>query len=259
VQTTILLLIAGACCAGTSLPQKAAATGTTRVDLRPQFERWGLTLKSQGGRGTCSVFAITGGLEFAASKRARRGVRLSEEYLNWASNRAIEQYDDGGFFHDLWKGYEQFGIAAESDLPYADAFDPKLTVPPAAIESARRLRAAGYRLHWIKEWDVKTGLTEEQFQQIQATLRRGWPVCAGMRWHRQERWADGVLQMRSPEEVFDGHSVLLIGYEEDARHPGGGVFLIRDSAGGGRYAAIPYAYARAYINDAAWIGFERAR
>jgi hypothetical protein len=205
------------------------------------------------------VFAITGGLEFAASKRARRGVRLSEEYLNWASNRAIEQYDDGGFFHDLWKGYEQFGIALESDLPYAAAFDPKLAVPPAAIESGRLQREAGYRLRWIKEWDVKTGLTDAQFQQILATLRKGWPVCAGMRWPKQEQWADGVLQMCPPEEVFDGHSVLLIGYEEEARHPGGGLFLIRDSAGGGRYASIPYAYAREYVNDAAWIGFERAR
>jgi hypothetical protein len=259
VQTTILLLIAGACCAGANLPQKATRTGASRVDLRPQFERWGLTLKSQGGRGTCSVFAIVGGLEYAASKQARRGVRLSEEFLNWASNRAIEQYDDGGFFHDLWKGYEQFGIALEGDLSYAAAFDPNLAIPPAAVENARRQREAGYRLQWIKEWDVKTGLTDAQFQQIQATLRKGWPVCAGLRWPRREQWEDGVLQMCPASEVFDGHSILLVGYEDDSRYPGGGIFRIRNSAGAGSYASIPYAYAREFTNDAAWIGSGRAR
>lgn len=59
--------------------------------------------------------------------------------------------------------------------------------------------------------------------------------------------------MCPPDEVFDGHSVLLVGYRDEARVPGGGVFLIRNSAGDGRDGFLPYEYVRAYMNDAAWV------
>ena len=59
--------------------------------------------------------------------------------------------------------------------------------------------------------------------------------------------------MCPPEAVRDGHSVLLIGYRADPTQPGGGVFTFRNTANGGRDGAMPYAYARTYMNDAAWI------
>jgi len=57
--------------------------------------------------------------------------------------------------------------------------------------------------------------------------------------------------MCPPEEVFDGHSVLLVGYRDDP--PGGGVFIFRNTNRGGRDGFMPYSYARAYMNDAVWI------
>ena len=59
--------------------------------------------------------------------------------------------------------------------------------------------------------------------------------------------------MCPPEEVFDGHSVLLVGYHDDPQQPGGGIFAIRNSDGDGSDGFMPYAYAAAYMNDAAWI------
>jgi C1A family cysteine protease len=59
--------------------------------------------------------------------------------------------------------------------------------------------------------------------------------------------------MCPPEDVFDGHSVLLVGYKDDATQPGG-VFIIHNSGGGSREGYLPYEYVRAYMNDAAWIG-----
>ena len=42
-----------------------------QVDLRPQLEKFGLKPQTQGKRGTCSVFAVTGVCEFEWSRFAR--------------------------------------------------------------------------------------------------------------------------------------------------------------------------------------------
>ena len=78
----------------------------------------------------------------------------------------------------------------------------------------------------------------------------------GMRWPRNERWQGGILGMAPPERVFDGHSVLLVGYLDDPSQPRGGTVLIRNTGSGLNDAAITYEYLSAYVNDAAWV--ERA-
>ncbi len=102
---------------------------------------------------------------------------------------------------------------------------------------------------------MKTGLTDAQFAQIKAALKRGWPVCAGLRWPKKVVWAEGVLNMCPPEEVFDGHSILLTGYQEDAAQPGGGLFFFKNSGDGGGWFAMPYAFAKTYTNDAGWVDY----
>lgn len=223
------------------------------VDLRPELERLGLTPRRQGDRPTCSAFVVTGALEFAAARATGRGTRLSVEFLNWASNQAVGEARDGGFFSDLWKGFAAHGVCSEHAMPSATKFDPARSPTAEAMADAKTRLGLALRWRWIKEWDVKTGLTEAHLGAIQRALREGWPVCAGLRWPKQEKWVDGVLQMCPPEAVFDGHSVLLVGYREDATQPGGGVLLFRNSGGNGRDGCLPYAYARAYMNDAAWV------
>ena len=224
------------------------------VDLRPVFAHWGTEPRRQGARNTCSAFVVSGALEYALADLQRRGTRLSVEFLNWASNQAIGKADDGGFFSDLWKGFAAYGICPEADLPYRARFDPKLQPSDEAMAHARKLRSLGLDLHWIKRWDVTTGLTEEEFLEIQQTLARRWPVCAGLRWPKRERWEGEVLQWADADGVRDGHSVLVVGYRDDPAQPGGGVLLFRNTANGGRDGAMTYRYARTYINDAAWIG-----
>jgi hypothetical protein len=223
------------------------------VDLRPAFQKWGLPLRSQGHRGTCSVFAMTGALEYALASRQQTETVLSVEFLNWASHQATTNANDGGFFSDLWTGFQVYGICSESRLPYRPNFDANLHPEESVLRQARTIAEANLRLHWIKTWNVATGLTEPQFLAIQGTLSRGWPVCGGLRWPKRELWRQGVLQMAPAAEVFDGHSVLLVGFKDDPAEPGGGVFLIRNSVGGIQDGALPYEYARAYMNDAAWI------
>jgi hypothetical protein len=155
----------------------------------------------------------------------------------------------------LWKGFERYGICSEADMPYQATLDPGRAPSAAAMADAKTRLGLGLRLHWIKEWNVNTGLTEDQFAQIKRTLSQGWPVCGGFRWPKQEQWKDEVLQMCAANAVRDGHSVLLVGYRADPVTPGSGVFLFRNTSNHGRDGAMPYAYAREFMNDAAFVDY----
>jgi len=226
------------------------------IDLRPAFKKWELGPRLQGKRNTCSVFTVTGALEYALASKRGRSTQLSVEFLNWASNQALGEMQDGSFFSDLWRGFTIYGVCPEQNMPYQDEFDPNRTPSPEAKDRARRLHEIGFRLHWIKRWDPNTGLTEKQLAAIKKVLRRQWPVCGGFRWPRQVRWKNDVLEMTAPEGVFDGHSVLLVGYRDDPEQPGGGVFVFRNSNNNGREGCMTYEYTRAYMNDAVWIDYE---
>jgi hypothetical protein len=225
------------------------------VDLRPLFTDWGLPLRLQGARPTCSVFTVAGALEYALASQQHRRVPLSVEFLNWASNEATKEADDGSFFSDLWKGVVAYGLCPEADMPYENRFDTKRRPSEAALQKAKGMTNSGLQLHWIKPWDVKTGLTEAQFAEIKTVLSNQWPVCGGFRWPKQERWDLGVLRMTPPDGVVDGHSVLLVGFRDDPQQAGGGVFLIRNSGRSVHDGAMPYEFARAYMNDALWVDY----
>jgi hypothetical protein len=229
------------------------------VDLRPAFEKWGFAPRAQGKRGTCSAFTVAGALEFAAAIQQRRGERFSVEFLNWAANRIAGEDMDGGFFSDLCRAYAGYGICSEKTMPYRAEFDPTLAPAPEVLAEAKTRLALGLRHHWIKEWNVKTGLADEQLLAIKRTLNQGWPVCAGLRWPKHAKWSDDILQMCPADAVYDGHSVLLVGYIDQTNQPGGGVFLFRNTANGRRDGSMPYTYARIYMNDAVWIESNAAR
>jgi len=233
-----------------------ATVATHRVDLRPVLREMGIVPRRQGSRPTCSVFTVAAGLEFALAKRVGHAPRMSVEFLNWAACQACGRVKDGGFFSDLWQGFETAGICAEEAMPYQPQFDPGLRPTPEALAEAKARKPLGLRLNWIKRWDVKTGLAPSEFDGIQHSLEEGWPVCGGFRWPTHARWVEGVLQMCAAHEVFDGHSVLIVGFRDDAAQPGGGVFVFRNTTGDGRDGLMPYAYARLYMNDAASITAE---
>lgn len=269
-MTAVLLLLAAA---ATLTRRTAAADGAdvtppaagetskdseaapTAIDLNPIFAKRGLATRCQGDRGTCSVFVVTDTVEYAIASRQRQTARLSVEFLNWASNQTTKTAQDGGFFSDLWNGFTKFGICPDEDMPYLDRFDPAVQPSEQAMSRARKVVGLGLQLHWIKEWNPHQGLTDEQFAEIKRTLRQRWPVCGGFLWPKQQRWENDVLQMCPREAVRDGHSVLLAGYRDAPAMPGGGVFLIRNTAGDGREGMMTYDYVRTYMNDAVWIDF----
>lgn len=226
---------------------------TKTVDLAPAIRRLGLGARPQLKRPTCSVFATVNAIEYAVAARLGCGVQLSQEYLNWAKNVEAGKEQDGDFFHVIWSGYEARGICEESLLPYRDTYDPNIDVPEACQANARKYRDLGLRLEFIKAWDVDRGLDAQEYRAVLKTIERGWPVMCGMRWQKEACFADETMIWVPADRVFDGHSVLLVGYVQDAGFEGGGYFMASDSASNRNDFRISFRFVKDYANDACWV------
>ena len=227
------------------------------VDLRPRLASVGLEVRCQKPRGACSVFTFVGAIEYALSMKAPIG-RLSVEFANWASNAAKDEKDDGDFFCNLLKGFEQHGICLECQMPYRAKFDPDLEPSAAALETAGWAKRQGIAFHWLKSTHFEPGLTREQFLNVKRVIASGWPVLGGFCWTKKPAWKyDNMINYYPRKDMIldsGGHSMLLVGYANDNTHPGGGVFILRDS-GDGKCGYMPYAHARDYLMDHGWFDF----
>jgi C1A family cysteine protease len=231
---------------------------TPDVDLRPTIKTMGIGIRNQGGRGTCSVFAMTFLLEYMYAKNKGYMNRdFSEEYLNYASNLAINQFQDGGFFDALDLGYQTYGIVNESQAPYHNSYNPPYVASAAMLATGEAI-APRFKATFIKPWDVTTGLTQGELQGIENTLNSGRPVAVGVRWPNnfETEKIHGIQLMKTPPAsgVFDGHSIDLVGYKASNSFPGGGYFIFRNSYGTGfgvdGYGFMSFDYAKKYVNDA---------
>ncbi len=199
------------------------------IDLRPDFERFGLKQRSQGRRGTCSVFATIEAVEFEIARLDGHGEPLSVEYANWAANEVTRRRDDGDFFHNIIRGIEKHGLCQEAAMPYQVKFDKELA-PSEEVKSLAEASRANVKLefHWIKDWQQKPGLSDADLQKVKETLAAGHPVSAGSH-----------------------HSILFVGYEEDAALPGGGRLFIADS--NRREKEISFQGAKERFCDMFWV------
>jgi C1A family cysteine protease len=239
------------------------------IDLRPKIERLGLSVRRQGARGTCSVFATTFLIEYRAAQALNaNGLDLSEEYLNWAKNQTNKTDFDGGKFSDIIRGYQEFGMVRQAEMPYRPSFDPKHPDSPPRPTIAAGKAFPRYRFEFIKEWNNKTGMSERQLEATKAALRSGRPVATGIWWlNRFETIPVDQVPLvkqyprsanRNPDNaknpMFDGHSIDLVGFQDGRQFPGGGYFVFRNSFGPGfgrgGYGFLSFDYVRNYSNDA---------
>jgi len=238
------------------------------VDLRPKIRSYGLHVRDQGSRGTCTVFATTFLIEYQrAGMSAPDPHYLSEEYLNWAGNKATGEDQDGGFFTKYISGFSDYAISGERKMPYQASFDPAHPDTPSAtlITSAEKLFPVRYPFTILKVWDNTTGMTNAELESALDTLRSGRPVATGIWW--QTNFATvtvhGVPLLKdyprsaetgSNPPMFDGHSIDLVGFRSAKEFPGGGYFIFRNSwgtsFGNHGYGFVSCQYLRTYSNDA---------
>lgn len=229
------------------------------VDLRPEIAALGIPVRDQGGRNTCSVFAMTFLIDFMHAKHyGVTGANFSEEFLNYASNLAIGEKDDGGFFDALNLGYQQYGDVDEGSAPYKASFNPNSTYDAGTMSKAASL-SPRLKPHFIKAWDVNTGLLPSHLLGTLFQLKQGRPVAAGLRWPKDGKFKTekilGVTMMTAPApaDVSDGHSIVFVGYKVSDKFPGGGYLVFRNSWGTDfmedGYGYMSFDYANKYTND----------
>src|ERR1700722_19275235 len=96
-----------------------AADLPAKVDLKPQFQDFGLTARQQGNRDDCSLFAVTGVVEYETARHlSKKGERLSEEFLIWAGDKSSGEPGDHAMFWKAVAGLNTYGICSEERMPY---------------------------------------------------------------------------------------------------------------------------------------------
>jgi hypothetical protein len=239
------------------------------VDLRPKIRSYVIPIRDQGNRGTCTVFATTFLIEYqkAGMTGVPGGHILSEEYLNWAGNKATSENSDGGFFTKFMAGFAAYGISSAKAMPYQATYDPTQPDAPSAttIASAQAMFPTKYPFTVLKVWDDTKGMTSAELQTALATLRSGRPVATGIWWlstfatvtvHGVPLLKDypRSANVGSNPPMFDGHTIDLVGFRQSSKFPGGGYFIFRNSMGksfGDKgYGFVSFQYLRTYSNDA---------
>ena len=227
-------------------------------DLRPKIKQYALQVKQQGGRNTCSVFAVNFCFEYlwATQKGFGMGADFSEEYLNYVKNVACNISQDGGFFWMIDKGYQTWGCYMSGLVPYKPAWDPNYKVPQVYMDVAKKWARA--KPDFIKPWNPNMGASAAQIQKACDYIKQGIPVAGGFLWpnalaFQKVLLLDVMVVPPNKMGVFDGHSVALVGYKKSNAFPGGGYFVIRNSWGKNwgeeGYAYMPFDYVAKYAND----------
>ena len=259
-MTTAALLLAVALAVAAPGPEPTALPAG--VDLTTRFRKLGLSPRAQGGRDVCSLFAVTALAEFETGdgpvptrQGGGGGGGLSEEFLIWAADAATGRRGDQAMFYEAVRGLETLGVCRRELMPFADASDPRRRPAANALADAKH-RAGCWEVHWVRRWNLARPLDDAELRGVKEALAAGHPVACGFRWPKTLR-GDAIMDVPPPQDVFDGHSVAVVGYDDDPARPGGGSFVFRNSNGPlwgeHGYGRLSYAYARAYANDALWL------
>ncbi len=205
-------------------------------DLRSEIARRGIGIRNQGGRGTCSIFAMTFLLEYAYTEMLGSAYAdLSEEYLNHATNVAMGTKDDGDYFSAAATGYANFGIISEGGMVYNPnrIYDVNaVTITPQMYTEGQSLLQNGLHLegHFVVPLG-EPGATQKQFDTILSYIWRGIPVAIGR-----------------------GHSMAAVGYKYDPAQEGGGYLIFKNSYGPttdeNGYKRESFASVKSTVNDA---------
>ena len=218
-------------------PTPAAEAPVVKLDkskawsLRPEYEKLDLDVRDQGRRGSCTIFATLGVIEFHYARRDQK-IKLSEQYAAWAAAKVNNSNKKDGYSdRDLIAGIKKFGICREDLMPYNE----HLVGNPSKEAKADADKRRSISVTWFQDYGEsvkKKGFTGETIKAICGALADGDPVTAALKWPttvKLDSYATmGTKKNSSPSK---GHMVVLVGYEIDPNQPGGGRCQIRNSWG----------------------------
>ncbi|MFT3781397.1 MAG: C1 family peptidase [Nibricoccus sp.] len=222
------------------------------VDFRPKLRDYGLWVKDQGARASCSVFAIVSAIEYENAELTGKPERFSEEYLIWATAKTLghsgsqapevtddpRQLDMGFTLQEVVTAVRSYGTLPRGRMPNRMAG----TIPEPSAELQNEARTAHrVTVHAIPGHDGGSVLANA----IHA-LNAGYPVPIGIRWVKgRHTWRTGFLDKQTPDED-SGHAVTLVGYKCETGKIEDTVFTFKNSWGA-NWGVDGYGYATYYF------------
>jgi hypothetical protein len=245
------------------------------VDLRSKYLDLGLTVKNQGARPSCAVFAIVSALEFQNAELTGQPERFSEEYLTWATSKTLHrarrltvdsaaaadidnvesrEIDDEGFtLSEVVTALRAYGIPLQSRLPYTFGRTNNVAEPaPEIIAEARTHRR-------VSVFGLPGRDQTARLANLLHALNEGVPVAVGLAWPAARAVRTGYLNSQRPLPGV-GHAVTIVGYENKTGALADTVFTFKNSWGVrwgvGGFGYVTYAYLLANLQDAAVLEVE---
>lgn len=212
-------------------------------------------IRFQGGRGTCTSFAVTSANEFSIYKKTGMRYDLSEQHLFYESKVFENDTECGSWIKSAMNIISQKGQCQEGIWSY----NPNLPCiqqygkPSNADNDAVYFKNTFFEIEQNNIDALKQVLSSGRIIPFSIPVFKSWYESA-------ETYRTGRITMPLPNEPDpSGHSMTLVGYQNDANSPGGGYFIIRNSWGtswgkdnpyGAGYGVIPYAYIKNYCWEA---------
>lgn len=209
--------------------------------LQADYIRLNLSVKNQGRRPSCSIYAIVGALEFQNAQLNGTLEKLSEEYLLWATRHSLgrtvesshlprdangEPLRDLGYtLPSVITALQTYGIPTQDEMPsQLGVASESIERPPPELIGRARSR----RLVFIA---ALPGATAEArtFALVHA-LNAGFPVPAGLRWPHENSIQAGILGAQRPLSGV-GHAVTFVGYHCETGRAEDAWFVFKNSYG----------------------------
>jgi len=217
---------------------------------------------SQGDRGTCTAFAVTILNEFSFYRKTGRYTDLSEQYLFCEMKKLEGDSGCGGYIHSAISIIGDKGECPENVWSY----NPSLPCDQRAGEPSN---ADDYASPY-KNGYVPFNDTDDIMLQVRGALSVGHlvafsiPIFASW-YNNSETIRTGIIVMpysgepplKDPNGNDAGHTMAIVGYQDDQNAPGGGFFIVRNSWGPQNwgtqnhyapgYGMIPYAFVKRFL------------
>ena len=237
---------------GTKKPKKLSASDLPKdVDNR----KFCTPIENQGQLGSCTANAGVGMYEYMENKANTKYIDGSRLFLYKATRLLMGEEgigDSGAFIRTTLGAIRLFGIPNEEFWPYTDDAKKFDRMPDSW------LWALGQNFQSIKHFRLDHSVDgKENIDLMKEYITKGYPLDFGFSVFSSYTDAannNGILPYPSSgESVVGGHSVLIVGYDDDkfSKNPRDdntktGCFLIRNSWGESwgdhGYGWIPYEY-----------------
>lgn len=202
-------------------------------------------VKSQGGRGVCSIFATTALMEHLYIKEGQiKNPDFSEQYLQWSAKFEVGAFKDteGSSNDRNLEAINRFGIVTESDWPFessrwSTAQDPGCTgeekkqptvcftngSPPEKATSAKKFKLPAGR--WINSSPTSIKAHMNTKKQAAAVglkfFYQAWNHRAGPLPVNNDYYQNGYVTYPNDKDKTEsekkpaGHAVLLVGWDDE--------------------------------------------